>query len=43
MVLQAVQKCLDKYGYVNIYLHPWEFTDVSGFFIAFLYDTGNPH
>ena len=28
---KQVQKCLDTYGYVNIYLHPWEFTDVSTF------------
>ncbi len=28
---RQVGKCLDKYGYVNIYLHPWEFTDVSDF------------
>ncbi len=30
---RQVQKCLDAYGYANIYLHPWEFTDISGFSI----------
>jgi peptidoglycan/xylan/chitin deacetylase (PgdA/CDA1 family) len=28
---KQVQKSLDEYGYVNLYFHPWEFTDVSGF------------
>jgi peptidoglycan/xylan/chitin deacetylase (PgdA/CDA1 family) len=28
---KQVQKCLDKYGYVNLYFHPWEFTDISDF------------
>ncbi len=28
---KQVQKCLDEYGYVNLYFHPWEFADVSGF------------
>ncbi|HEX7413495.1 MAG TPA: polysaccharide deacetylase family protein [Bacteroidia bacterium] len=28
---KQVQKCLGAYGYANIYLHPWEFTDVSEF------------
>jgi peptidoglycan/xylan/chitin deacetylase (PgdA/CDA1 family) len=28
---KQVRKCLDVYGYVNIYLHPWEFADVSAF------------
>lgn len=36
-----VQKCLDAYGYVNIYLHPWEFTDVSGFSLP-SYMAANP-
>jgi len=30
---KQVQKCLAAYGYANIYLHPWEFTDISGFSI----------
>jgi len=30
---KQVQKCLIAYGYANIYLHPWEFTDISGFTI----------
>ncbi len=30
---RQAQKCLDNYGYANIYLHPWEFTDISGFSI----------
>lgn len=25
------QKCLSAYGYANIYLHPWEFADLSAF------------
>ncbi len=25
------QKCLSAYGYVNIYLHPWEFADLSAY------------
>ena len=28
---KQVQKCLDTYGYANLYFHPWEFTDISGF------------
>jgi hypothetical protein len=28
-----VQKCLDSYGYVNLYFHPWEFADTSDFSI----------
>ena len=28
---RQVQKCLKSYGYANIYLHPWEFTDISGY------------
>ena len=28
---RQVKNCLDKYSYVNIYLHPWEFTDVSDY------------
>jgi peptidoglycan/xylan/chitin deacetylase (PgdA/CDA1 family) len=28
---KQTQKCLEAYGYVNIYLHPWEFTNVSEF------------
>lgn len=28
---RLVQKCLDAYGYANIYLHPWEFADLSAF------------
>jgi peptidoglycan/xylan/chitin deacetylase (PgdA/CDA1 family) len=30
---RQMQKCLSAYGYANIYLHPWEFTDISGFSI----------
>jgi peptidoglycan/xylan/chitin deacetylase (PgdA/CDA1 family) len=30
---RQVQKCLNTYGYANIYLHPWEFADISGFSI----------
>jgi peptidoglycan/xylan/chitin deacetylase (PgdA/CDA1 family) len=30
---KQVQKCLSAYGYANIYLHPWEFTDISGYTI----------
>jgi len=30
---KQVQKCLDTYGYVNLYFHPWEFADTSGFSI----------
>lgn len=26
-----VQKCLDHDGYANIYLHPWEFSDMSAY------------
>ncbi|HXB40426.1 MAG TPA: polysaccharide deacetylase family protein [Bacteroidia bacterium] len=25
------EKCLNKYDYVNIYLHPWEFADLSAY------------
>ncbi len=28
---KQVQKCLDEYGYVNLYFHPWEFADISNF------------
>jgi len=28
---KQVQKCLDSYGYVNLYFHPWEFANTSGF------------
>jgi peptidoglycan/xylan/chitin deacetylase (PgdA/CDA1 family) len=28
---KQVQKCLDEYGYVNLYFHPWEFANISGF------------
>jgi hypothetical protein len=28
---KQVQKCLDTYGYVNLYFHPWEFADTLGF------------
>ena len=28
---QQVQRALNAYGYVNLYFHPWEFTDISGF------------
>ncbi len=38
---RQVQKCIDTYGYVNIYLHPWEFTDVSDFSLP-SYMTTNP-
>lgn len=38
---KQVQKCLDTYGYVNIYLHPWEFTDVSEFALP-RYIVANP-
>jgi peptidoglycan/xylan/chitin deacetylase (PgdA/CDA1 family) len=38
---RQVQKCLDAYGYANIYLHPWEFTDVSEFKLP-SYMTTNP-
>lgn len=27
--ISLVQKCLSTYGYVNIYLHPWEFADLT--------------
>lgn len=30
---RQVAKCLRAYGYANIYLHPWEFTDISGYTI----------
>ncbi|MGZ4039351.1 MAG: polysaccharide deacetylase family protein [Bacteroidia bacterium] len=30
---RQVAKCLKSYGYANIYLHPWEFADISGFSI----------
>lgn len=30
---RQVTKCLKAYGYANIYLHPWEFADISGFSI----------
>lgn len=29
--IALTEKCLRHYGYANIYLHPWEFTDLSGF------------
>lgn len=38
---RQLQKCLDTYGYVNIYLHPWEFTDISDFSLP-SYMTTNP-
>jgi len=30
---RQVAKCLKAYGYANIYLHPWEFTNIMGFSI----------
>ncbi|MEO8762590.1 MAG: polysaccharide deacetylase family protein [Bacteroidia bacterium] len=30
---RQIQKCLDRYGYVNLYFHPWEFADTSNFLL----------
>ena len=28
---KQVKRCISTYGYANIYLHPWEFADISGY------------
>lgn len=33
--LHLLRRSLDVYGYVNLYLHPWEFTDISMFKLPF--------
>ena len=35
------QSSLNKYGFLNLYFHPWEFTDISKYDIPFYIKTGS--
>lgn len=35
LYLHLLRRSLDVYGYVNLYFHPWEFTDISMFKLPF--------